>query len=139
VAALAAAGLGSSGARVVSRTRTRARLAVAALALIIPGALCAQGLEHGASLPPSGPLDRVARAGVDAEGDGTAHHGTHARHVAVGALIGGAAGWIFGVAADRPWLGVGESKHGHFTNLWLVTIPVGAAAGALAGALWPSD
>lgn len=79
-------------------------------------------------------------AGVElAPGDTSAHHGNRAHHAAVGALIGGAVGLALGIAGDRPGLGRGEMRGGHFHNLWLITAPLGALVGALAGTLRQAD
>lgn len=94
-------------------------------------------LEHDAAFAPSAASVEV---GADiAQRDTSAHHGSRAHHAVVGALIGAAVGTGFGIAADRPWLGVGESRHGHFNNLWLVTTPLGALVGATVGAFTPAD
>jgi len=149
----------TSGRHAFSQLRVRARLAVAVVALIAPAVLCGQGLGHTEAAVRRGPLEVNARAGIGAPADLNAvttspastsvaepaqrdssnHHASRAHHAAVGAVIGGVLGLGFGIAADRPWLGVGESKHGHFNNAWVVTVPVGAALGALVGSLWPTD
>lgn len=148
-----------TGGHAFSPLRVRARLTIFLVAFMAPATAYGQGLGHTESVLQRGPLEAYARAGIGgkvdsnavtssptstnvaepAQRDSSNHHGSRARHAAVGAVIGGAVGLGFGIAADRPWLGVGESKHGHFNNLWVVTVPVGAAVGALVGSLCPAD
>jgi hypothetical protein len=147
--------------RTISRTRRHtplAAIALGVLALIAPARLSGQGLDHDVSTPLCGPSVSVARAGVSpltpartsiaspartarteqAQDDSSGHHGSRAHHAAVGAVVGGTTGLVFGLVVDRMWFGAGEAR-GHFQHLWHVTAPFGALVGALAGTLRQAD
>lgn len=149
------------GLRAISRLRVQARLAattLGALVLIAPSALLGQGFDPRLSAPPNGPAEALGRAGVSAltpprapigsttpvvdsdlvPRDTSGHHGSRAHHVAVGAMIGGATGLLFGLVVDRMWFGSSDGR-GHFHNLWLVTVPLGAGIGALIGMVPQAD
>lgn len=142
--------------------RAHAQLAAAtlgAVALIAPIALRGQAVDHHLSPPPNAVSEVIGRAGVSAlilprgpippimsiagselvQRDTSGHHRSRAHHAAVGALIGGTVGLVLGIAGDRPGLGRGEMQDGHFHNLWLVTVPVGAGIGALIGMVPRAD
>lgn len=150
----------TSGNETVLPVRVHARRAAATLSILVviaPTALCGQGLDHSAAVLPGGPFETAGRAGVGALAfppaapapsmsvatlvvrDTSSHHGSRAHHVAVGALIGGAVGLVLGIAGDRPGLGRGEMRGGHFHNLWLLTVPLGAGMGALVGLVPRTD
>lgn len=145
--------------RAISHMLMQTQLGVAALAMLAlstPTELRGQSLD-GLSAPRRGPVEKLGRAGIGAatsspvvfvmpvrgsevaRGDSSSRHGSRAHHVIVGALIGGTLGLVLGVAGDRPGLGRGEMRGGHFHNLWLVTLPLGAAVGALAGTVRQAD
>lgn len=146
--------------RAISHMLMQTQLGVAALAMLAlstPTELRGQSLDDGLSAPRRGPVEKLGRAGIGAatsspvvfvmpvrgsevaRGDSSSRHGSRAHHVIVGALIGGTLGLVLGVAGDRPGLGRGEMRGGHFHNLWLVTLPLGAAVGALAGTVRQAD
>lgn len=151
-----------SGGHAFSRLRVRARRTIAVVALIAPAALCGQGLGRTEAVLQRGPIEAYARAGIgalvdsdavttspastsvadSAKRDSSNQHESRAHHVGFGAVIGGAVGLVLGIAGDRPGglgLGRGEMGGGHFNNLWVVTVPLGAVVGALVGSIWATD